>query len=91
MALVYIDREVNYGNAENMLVFDLEALSDYDIKNLNETLDKGESLWGWVFGVQIDGKKLNSPFYEVEKSVSLGSRGITLKYVEEARKLGIIK
>jgi hypothetical protein len=73
MALVYIDREGNYGNAERMVVFDLEKLDTKDLEALNKTLDEGTKIWAWVLGASIDGTPLTAPEYQVDKSATIFS------------------
>jgi hypothetical protein len=48
MSLVYIDTMGNYGNAEDLVVFDTDCCDDSDIGELNKILDEGTPPFAWV-------------------------------------------
>jgi hypothetical protein len=75
MSLVYIDREGNFGNAEGAVIFDLRELTDDERKSLRETLDKGVSLWEWVYSVnEKDKPPVGSRFHIIKESITIASQ-----------------
>jgi hypothetical protein len=91
MALVYLDKAGNFGQADNMVLFDTSTLPMSQLKELNNKLDKGESLWSWVFEVNGEGNNIGGVSYVVKESTVIMSPNIsnTLRMAAETMFHGI--
>lgn len=67
MSLVYIDTAGNYGNAEDIVIFDTECFEDSEIGELNKILDEGTPPYAWII---MMGEKLNRVQIIVENSIT---------------------